>query len=454
MCKFKKIETGIEGLYIIEPKVYEDERGFFFESYNKEEFAKLGIEDEFIQDNHSKSQRGVIRGMHFQRKFPQGKLIRVIRGKIYDVALDIREGSKSYGKYFATELSEENRRMLYIPKGFAHGFLALQDGTEINYKNSDRYAPKYEDGISWDDPDLGIDWKLGEYGIDEVILSKKDGENKSFAEYGRRVLITGAKGQVGTEVTKLCQKRKIICFPTSKEDLNILDFAHVREFIIENRINTIVNCASYNNVDGAESERELCYAINSEAVRNLVSVASEFQIPLVTYSSDFVFDGEKGSPYLEEDARNPLSVYGKSKVLAENYAASYDKALVIRTSWVFSMENPNNFMNRVVEWSKTRDEIKLTTDQIGNPTSAEDIATITWKLLMKERYGVYNFCNSGTVSKFEQGKYMLSDWDGRLRMVKMEDFHLPAKRPKYSALDTGKIEKELNIQIAPWYKKV
>ena len=184
MSKFKKIKTGIEGLYILEPTVFGDERGFFLETYNKKEFEKIGILDEFVQDNHSKSKKGVLRGLHFQTKHSQGKLVRVIKGSVYDVAVDIRKDSLTYGKWYGIELSAENKKMFFIPKGFAHGFLTLEDETEFQYKCTDIYAPEYEDGIIWNDKDIDINWNFKKYGLkkEDIVLSEKDKNQKLFRE--------------------------------------------------------------------------------------------------------------------------------------------------------------------------------------------------------------------------------------------------------------------------------
>ena len=165
MSKFKKIETGIDGLYIIEPTVFGDNRGFFLESYNKKEFKEIGITNEFVQDNHSKSKKGVLRGLHFQKEFPQGKLVRVIKGSVFDVAVDLRSDSNTYGKWFGIELTEENKKQFYIPEGFAHGFLVLSDVAEFCYKCTDFYHPGDEGGLAWNDPEIGIEWPqlVGEY---------------------------------------------------------------------------------------------------------------------------------------------------------------------------------------------------------------------------------------------------------------------------------------------------
>lgn len=175
MSKFKRTETGIEGLCIIEPTVFKDNRGFFMETYNKNDLAEIGIDTEFVQDNHSKSTKGVLRGLHFQKQFPQAKLVRVIKGEVYDVAVDLRKDSKTYGKYYGITLTEENKLQFFIPRGFAHGFLVLSDEAEFIYKTDDFYHPNDEGGIIWNDPTINIDWPLDKIGgIENINQSDKD----------------------------------------------------------------------------------------------------------------------------------------------------------------------------------------------------------------------------------------------------------------------------------------
>lgn len=185
MSKFKRIETGIDGLVVIEPTVFGDHRGFFMESYNRREFAAIGLTMDFVQDNHSKSAKGVLRGLHFQTKQPQGKLVRVIRGSVWDVAVDLRRNSTTFGKWYGLVLSAENKRMFYVPEGFAHGFLTLEDGTEFLYKCTDYYAPEYEAGIIYNDPQLKIAWPFREYGLQEadILLSEKDSRHPTLQEF-------------------------------------------------------------------------------------------------------------------------------------------------------------------------------------------------------------------------------------------------------------------------------
>ena len=179
MAKFKFIETPIKDLYVIEPTIF-DHRGYFMETYNENEFKKAGLNVDFVQDNQSKSKKGVLRGLHFQYKYPQGKLVRVIKGKVFDVAVDLRKNSKTYGKWYGVYLSEENKKQFYIPEGFAHGFLVLSDEAEFTYKCTDFYHPEDEGGIIWNDPDIGIEWPIEQ--IEEVILSDKDKRWKLFKE--------------------------------------------------------------------------------------------------------------------------------------------------------------------------------------------------------------------------------------------------------------------------------
>lgn len=173
------IATDIPGVLILEPKVFGDDRGFFFESFSQRAFeAAVGYPVHFVQDNHSKSAKNVLRGLHYQIRQAQGKLVRVVQGSVFDIAVDLRKSSPSFGKSIAVELSAENKRQLWIPPGFAHGFLVLSDTAEFLYKTTDYYAPEHERCIRWDDPALNIAWPLE----GEPILSAKDAKGVSLAE--------------------------------------------------------------------------------------------------------------------------------------------------------------------------------------------------------------------------------------------------------------------------------
>ncbi len=182
MGNFEFIETKIGGVYIIDVKTYGDKRGYFMETYKEKDFAEAGLNYHFVQDNQSSSRKSVLRGLHFQKTFPQAKLVRVLKGEVFDVAVDLREGSETYGQWVGVLLSEENHRQFMIPRGFAHGFAVVSDHAEFAYKCDEFYHPEDEGGIIWNDPDIGIDWP----DVGEIILSEKDKLLPTLAECGIR----------------------------------------------------------------------------------------------------------------------------------------------------------------------------------------------------------------------------------------------------------------------------
>jgi dTDP-4-dehydrorhamnose 3,5-epimerase len=178
----KAIATRLPEVLLIEPKVFGDTRGFFYESFNRRAFRETtGVDAEFVQDNHSRSARGVLRGLHYQIRQPQGKLVRVVRGAVLDVAVDVRRSSRNFGQWVGQILSEENQLQMWVPPGFAHGFLVLSDSADFLYKTTDYYAPQHERCIAWNDPAIGVDWGLQAAGIVEPSLSAKDREGGALA---------------------------------------------------------------------------------------------------------------------------------------------------------------------------------------------------------------------------------------------------------------------------------
>ena len=180
MGQIKVTRLDIEGLCIIEPDVHSDHRGYFMETYNQQDMAAEGLNMVFVQDNQSMSRKGVLRGLHFQKQFPQGKLVRVIRGAVFDVAVDLRRNSATFGQWYGVELTAENKKQFYLPPGFAHGFMVLSDEAEFCYKTTDFYHPDDEGGLMWNDPDINVQWPLDK--VDEILLSEKDKVNPSFAQ--------------------------------------------------------------------------------------------------------------------------------------------------------------------------------------------------------------------------------------------------------------------------------
>lgn len=266
------------------------------------------------------------------------------------------------------------------------------------------------------------------------------------------ILITGAKGQLGYDYQRLFDELKEEYIATDRDELDITDIEKVREFVKDKNITLIINCAAYNNVDKAEDEEELCKKLNTYAPRDLAIVAKEIGADYITYSTDFVFDGEKKDPYTEEDIPNPLSVYGKSKYEGEKEVFKVKSdSFVVRTSWVFGIAN-NNFNKQVINWRKSKDELSIVDDQISSPTYSKDLAYYSWELIKTKKYGLYHLSNDGEASKYDQGKYVLDKigWQGKLNRAKTKDFNLKAKRAEYTKLDSSKLEKVIDKKIPSW----
>lgn len=266
------------------------------------------------------------------------------------------------------------------------------------------------------------------------------------------ILITGAKGQLGYDFQRLFDEIDEKYIATDRDDLDITDIEKVREFVKDKNITLIINCAAYNNVDKAEEEPEICKKLNTYAPRDLAIVAKEIGANYITYSTDFVFDGEKKTPYIEKDIPNPLSVYGRSKYEGEKEVFKVKPdSFVVRTSWLFGIAN-NNFNKQVINWSKSKDELSIVDDQISSPTYSKDLAYYSWELIKTKKYGLYHLSNDGEASKYDQGKYVLDkiDWQGKLNRAKTKDFNLKAKRAEYTKLDSSKLEKVIDKKIPSW----
>lgn len=266
------------------------------------------------------------------------------------------------------------------------------------------------------------------------------------------ILITGANGQLGYDFQRLFDEIKEEYIATDRDDLDIADIEKIREFVKDKNITLIINCAAYNNVDKAEDEPELCKKLNTYAPRDLAIVAKEIGADYITYSTDFVFDGEKKAPYTEEDIPKPLSIYGKSKYEGEKEVFKVKPdSFVVRTSWVFGIAN-NNFNKQVINWSKSKDELSIVDDQISSPTYSKDLAYYSWELIKTKKYGLYHLSNDGEVSKYDQGKYVLDKigWQGKLNRAKTKDFNLKAKRAEYTKLNSLKLEKVIEKKIPSW----
>ena len=244
----KVIGTEIPDVLLLEPRVFRDERGFFLETWNARTFRnEIKLDVQFVQDNHSRSARDVLRGLHYQIRQPQGKLVRVARGQIFDVAVDLRKSRPTFGRWVGHELSEDNHRQLWIPPGFAHGFLVLSEIADVLYKTTDYYAPEHERCLIWNDPEVGIDWPLDH----EPVLSAKDQSGLSFAKaevFRVRLLVTGGNGQVGWELRRsLAAIGDVIALDRKACDLSRPH--DLPGLIGEAKPDVIVNAAAYTAVD-------------------------------------------------------------------------------------------------------------------------------------------------------------------------------------------------------------
>jgi len=268
----------------------------------------------------------------------------------------------------------------------------------------------------------------------------------------QRILITGANGQLGSEFQKLFNILGVSCIATDFNELDITQKSAIENFIIDKEFDCIINCAAYNDVDGAEKDKDNCFLLNAYAPHYLADIAKKIGAIFIHYSTDFVFDGCKNSPYTEEDNPNPISIYGQSKLEGENRVLDcYEKSIVIRTSWLFGIAG-KNFNTQVLSWAKKQNELKIVDDQVSSPTYAKDLAEFSWLLLQKKVYGLFHFSNDGVASKFDQAKYLLqkAGWKGCVLRGKMNEFLLQAKRPFYSKLDSSKMENIVNKKIPSW----
>ena len=481
MEKWIKEETGLPDSYIITPGVFGDIRGGFKTYWAKKDFKKdLGLSmGNAAQDSSSFSIKGVIRGLHYQDDpCCQAKLVRCSRGKVLDVIVDIRKDSPTYKKGIGVELTPENMKQLYVPRGFAHGYISLTDDAEFVYVIDNDYKPSHEAGITWDDPELDIRWviddenvKLKEhasirealtaFGIDEPILSEKDLKNKTVSEaqpdfyMHKRYLVTGCKGQLGYDVVRELNKRGIKdILALDVDDMDITNRELVRKTIMEYKPEYVIHCAAYTNVDKAEIEPDIARKINYNGTKNIADACEEVDAKLVYVSTDYVFDGKKTiwTPYTELDEPNPLSVYGKTKREGELAALRNPKTFVVRTAWVCGV-NGNNFIKTMLNLSEKYDEIRVVNDQFGTPTYTVDLAKVICDMLDTDKYGIYHVTNDGYCSWYEFASYILRNSKTRVIPVTTPEYNLPKvleaqekgialylpERPMYSVLDKAKL---------------
>ncbi len=460
----KKIETSLLDCYILEPQRFGDERGYF-ESVTEADLKNLRFNKVF-QVSNSLSGKGIIRGLHFQKDpFCQAKVVRCHRGAVLDVVVDIRKDSETYGKWISVELTPENGRMLYVPRGFAHGFVSLKDDTLFEYYVDNKYMPRMEGGILWNDPDIGINWEeiFKKYDITEPILSEKDKVRETLKESkvefyrtSRRYLITGYRGQLGYDIVRSLNERgEHDYLALDVNEMDITDRDKVFEVVKNYKPDVIFHCAAWTAVDKAETEKELCEKINVLGTKNIVDASIEVGAKMIYMSTDYVFDGMKEGTYNEEDKPNPKSVYGDTKFKGEEEVRRNPNHFITRISWVFGI-NGNNFIKTMLKLAENHDQLTVVNDQVGSPTYTVDLANLLVEMSFTDKYGTYNVNNEGYCSWAEFAKYIMESNNKKtvIKPVTTEEYYegkdmsTIAYRPRNSKLDKTKLQ-EAGFELLP-----
>lgn len=483
MEKYKNLmitDTSCEDCKIVDPRRFGDARGFF-ESMTIDELSHLGFK-KFSQFSDSMSGKGILRGLHYQEDpYCQAKMVRCVRGRVVDIVRDIRIDSPTFGKCVAVELTPDNGRFLFVPRGFAHAYLALEDNSLFEYYVDNEYNIRKEGGISYKDPDMVIDLYsrdsaeeeytkesltiyelLDKYGIDKPLISQKDEERTTlketktnFLKRKRRYLITGVKGQLGYDIVRELKER-------GEEDILALDAAEmditdrdaVMQIIEAYKPDVIFHCAAWTAVDKAEEEKELCEKVNVEGTKNLVDASIKVGAKIVYMSTDYVFDGTKEGLYTEEDKPNPQSVYGLTKYQGEEEVRRNPNHFITRISWVFGI-NGNNFIKTMIKLSDKYKELSVVDDQIGSPTYTVDLSKLLVEMAHTEKYGTYNATNTGycTWAEFAEAIFEAYGAEVKVNHVSTEDYYKGkehAVRPENSKFDWSKLEENGFAKMPEW----
>lgn len=471
------IKTNLEDCYIIEENRFGDDRGYFT-SITVSQLEALGFK-KFHQKSESLSAKGTVRGLHFQKDpYCQAKVVCCTKGKVLDVVVDIRKDSPTYKQYTYVELTPENGRMLFVPRGYAHGFVALEDDTTFNYMVDNKYYPRLDGGIPWNDKEINIPWDeiFREYGINKPLLSEKDQKHKTleesnlnFLKRNKKYLVTGVNGQLGYDIVKeLNERGENDIIALDKNEMDITNKEEVMKIIKAYNPDVIFHCAAWTAVDAAQdgetknedglTKKELCEKVNVEGTKNITDASIEIGAKLIYMSTDYVFDGEKplAELYKEDDMPNPKSIYGETKYKGEEEVRRNPKHFITRISWVFGI-NGNNFIKTMLKLADKYDELNVVNDQIGSPTYTVDLAKLLVEMAHTEKYGTYHVNNEGYCSWAEFADYIMKS-NGkttRIKPVTTEEYYAGkdmskvAYRPKNSKLDKTKLEEEF-YKLPSW----
>lgn len=442
----KKINTELKDCFILEPDKFGDDRGYYSPFFAEKDYLENGLNSikGIVQGARSKSAKGIVRGLHFQKDpYCQSKIVECLSGGVLDVVVDLRKDSPTYKKWISVELTPENGRQLFIPRGFAHGFVSLKDNSLFQYLVDNDYKPSHEDGILWCDPEIGVNWNLENYGITDPLLSEKDKNRPTLTDKmpdfytKKRYIVTGYSGQLGYDVVRELNKRGIYDILTlTSSDLDITDRRLVKKIIEEYSPEVIFHCAAYTNVDKAEEDKDKCFSVNAEGTKNIVDAARLVNSKVIYISTDYVFDGTKKGVYKTSDSVNPQNIYGLSKAAGEKYVENYEKGFVIRTSWVFGI-NGRNFVKTMLNLAENHNELSVVCDQIGSPTYTVDLAKLLVDMSDTEEYGIYHANNEGFTSWADFAEYIFksNNLDIKVNKVSTEEYGAnKAYRPKNSRL--------------------
>ena len=463
----KKIETNLLDCYILESNRFGDNRGYF-ESITKEQLEELGFRG-IYQVSNSLSGKGIVRGLHFQRDpYCQAKVVRCHRGAVIDVVVDMRKDSSTYGQYTTVELTSENGRMLFVPRGFAHGFISLKDDTLFEYYVDNKYMPRMEGGILWNDSDININWNeiFAQYEINEPILSDKDRVRKTLKESKvvfnrrpRRFLITGFKGQLGYDIVRELKERgEFDYLALDKDDMDITNREQVLEIVRKYQPDVIFHCAAWTAVDKAEDMEDVVRTVNVLGTKNLVDASIEVGAKIIYMSTDYVFDGKKSydETYKEDDKANPMSIYGQTKFEGEEEVRRNPNHFITRISWVFGI-NGNNFIKTMLKLSETKKELNVVDDQIGSPTYTVDLSKLLVEMSYTDKYGTYHVNNEGYCSWAEFAKYIMESNGKSTKIIPVttEEYleitgTKQAYRPRNSKLDKSKLVENGFEMLPSW----
>ncbi len=430
------IETKLPGVFIIKQKRFDDNRGWFMETYNK---TKSDIQFDSVQDNVSFTEKaGTIRGMHLQAfEHSQGKIVTCVRGKILDVVVDLRKNSPTYLQKIEVELSEDNHYQLVIPRGFAHGFQTLTDNVMFMYKCDNAYNKESERCIHYLDKTLDIHWP-----IKDVTISEKDNNGLSFEEYNNsltKILITGGSGLLGSALKKYLESKKYTVYTPSSSEMNITDSLSVNCYIYKHQPDIVIHCAAYTNVNGAEKEREKCNLVNVVGTANISRICKLLHTKLAYISTEYVFDGTKEGFYLPSDYPNPVNHYGFTKELGEKIVRELPQHYIIRTSWLYDNYG-NCFPSKIVDLASRKKSLTVVDDQIGSPTYVEDLAQGIEQVIKTDDYGTYHLTNKDYCSFYELAKKVceIKGLDVEIKPISTEEFQKnnpeSVKRPKNSRM--------------------